>query len=102
MNNKVFVLSLDGCDDQIVLGQSRTELSYRLYAMKLEKPQQQLFLDPTARVTFIGTLIQKDKYPAFILAKENTYWTVTELVNEACADLSERANVEVLPNERED
>ena len=100
MMNKVFVLSLDGCEDQIILAQSRKELAYRLYAMKIEKPAQQLFLDPLAKITFIGTLEHTKKDPIFVLGKEGTYWSVTELVNEACSDLSDRANVEVLPNER--
>lgn len=100
MNNKVFVLSLDGCEDQIVLAQSRKELAYRLYGMKLDKPNQQLFLDPLAKITFIGTLESANKTPIFHVGKEGIYWSVTELVNEACSDLSDRANVEVLPNER--
>lgn len=91
MNNTIFVLSMTGCQDTIILGQSVEEVAFRFYGSKIEKPAQQCFLDPEARVSLIGRII-KGKF-----VKESETYLVSQLLDLASEKMAKRA--EVLPNE---
>lgn len=91
MNNTVFVLSMTGCQDTILLGQSVEEVAFRFYGSKIEKPAQQCFLDPEAKVCLLGRVVNGK------FVKESETYFVSELLNMASEKMAKRA--EVLPNE---
>lgn len=91
MNNTVFVLSMTGCQDTVILGQSVEEVAFRFYGSKIEKPAQQCFLDPEAKVSLVGRVVNGK----FI--KDSKTYFVSDLLNLASEKMAKR--VEVLPNE---
>ena len=93
MSTKIFVLKMDGCDDQVVLAQSKKELAFRLYGMKIEKPAQQLFLDPKASITYLASV---EKGMLDFDDDVDKVWSVCDLVNYASGLMADR-DVEVLP-----
>lgn len=91
MNNQVFVLSMSGCSDTLILGQGIEEVAFRFYGSKIEKPAQQCFLDPKAKLTLLGRVVGGK----FI--KETAIYSIDELLAIASEKMAKR--VEVLPNE---
>lgn len=93
MNYLVFALHMEGSDPTLILAQSVRELAFRIYGMKIEKPAQPIFLDPTANVKLVGRFNPADS----IIDVDDETYSISQLLELASSSMMERA--EVMPNE---